>query len=581
MARTCASARSWRGRTAPLTRSSSSSSRRRAGRTCGGRREPRPSRARCCCSTTPRDVKPASTNSRRTRRPAARFERSIATADFAAVPGAPAPDIVIPPLLQAISGKVCFTSNPLNEVSPFRDCLSYGAYTGDTGNNLRSGVSIAAGAPAATLPITSTVSLRRAVDTGRNADFTATTTPTPANIAGATFTLPVDSQIVQGERLFTQETFGGNGLYLRDVSRAKPELRPPARRRADAIRHGREHVRRAVRGRNGAVRVRRGVRLQPEHPDVDRRRRHGSAVHRRAARRDHGRVERRSRQGDRAIVIDVVPDRRRHLADARRDGQRRNVRRDGGECDARHRSARSPIRPCRVWKIRRLMRTTRADANSLSVRPRPVPREHRSAHAGQHRARGRPARVPEVAAPAEPALQRAVRFQRRHWRPAHVLDRRGPAALPPDAGAKRQWRVTRFPPADRRRTRRARGVSAGAGLPVRDRSRQVQPRPVRHVDGGDSRARRVLRRRRQVLALSRRVGVVPDDHHDLRLRRRQQRPVRYRRREPAIQRRHQSRRPAVRAQPHQRWRLRLAPVQRAPAVQRQTSDAALPRRFRV
>src|SRR5688572_7646931 len=77
----------------------------------------------------------------------------VATADFAAVPGAPAPDIVIPPLLPALSGKVCFTSNPLNEVSPFRDCLSYGGFTGDTGSNLRSGVAVAAGAPAAALPI--------------------------------------------------------------------------------------------------------------------------------------------------------------------------------------------------------------------------------------------------------------------------------------------------------------------------------------------------------------------------------------------------------------------------------------------
>src|SRR3954470_9407362 len=31
----------------------------------------------------------------------------VATADFAAVLGAPAPDVVIPPLLQSISGKVC------------------------------------------------------------------------------------------------------------------------------------------------------------------------------------------------------------------------------------------------------------------------------------------------------------------------------------------------------------------------------------------------------------------------------------------------------------------------------------------
>jgi len=60
----------------------------------------------------------------------------IATQDFANLPGAPQPDFIIPPLLNPISGKVCFTSNPLNSSTVLRnDCVSYGSFTGDTGTN--------------------------------------------------------------------------------------------------------------------------------------------------------------------------------------------------------------------------------------------------------------------------------------------------------------------------------------------------------------------------------------------------------------------------------------------------------------
>src|SRR5258706_1619669 len=38
----------------------------------------------------------------------------IATQDFANLPGAPTPNFIIPPLLNPIAGKVCFTNNPLN-----------------------------------------------------------------------------------------------------------------------------------------------------------------------------------------------------------------------------------------------------------------------------------------------------------------------------------------------------------------------------------------------------------------------------------------------------------------------------------
>lgn len=138
----------------------------------------------------------------------------LATADFAALPGAPVPDVVIPPLLNAISGKVCFRSNPANVVFQRNECVSYGAFTGATETN--SGDldgAVAAGVPAAPqgLPIVDVVSLRRSSDTGRNADFVLATTPTPQNIVGDTVTLLAAAAVTQGSVLFNAEGFQGNG----------------------------------------------------------------------------------------------------------------------------------------------------------------------------------------------------------------------------------------------------------------------------------------------------------------------------------------------------------------------------------
>src|SRR5262245_44593658 len=38
----------------------------------------------------------------------------IATQEFANLPGAPVPDVIIPPLLTPIAGKVCMKNNPAN-----------------------------------------------------------------------------------------------------------------------------------------------------------------------------------------------------------------------------------------------------------------------------------------------------------------------------------------------------------------------------------------------------------------------------------------------------------------------------------
>jgi len=142
----------------------------------------------------------------------------IATQDFANLPGGPKPDFIIPPLLNPISGKVCFTSNPLNSNALLRDdCVSYGSFTGDTGTNSGGcNGNIAAGPPAPALPIVNTQSLMRtdpstACGSVPNSHFVINAAPTPTNDAGKSFTIPSATQITQGQNLFNNETFQGNG----------------------------------------------------------------------------------------------------------------------------------------------------------------------------------------------------------------------------------------------------------------------------------------------------------------------------------------------------------------------------------
>ena len=141
----------------------------------------------------------------------------IATQDFANLPGAPTPDFIMPPLLSPISGKVCFTNNPLNSNAFLRtDCVSYGSFpAAQTGTDSGgcNGVVIA-GPPTAALPIMNTVSLKRtstSCGSVPNSDFTINTTPAPTNDAGKTLTIPLATQVAQGENLFNGETFQGNG----------------------------------------------------------------------------------------------------------------------------------------------------------------------------------------------------------------------------------------------------------------------------------------------------------------------------------------------------------------------------------
>ena len=144
----------------------------------------------------------------------------IATQDFANLPGAPTPDFIMPPLLNPIGGKVCFTNNPLNvNAFPRTDCVSYGSFladqTGSTGTNSGGcNGTVIAGPPTAALPIMNTVSLKRtstSCGSVANSDFAINTTPTPTNDAGKTLTIPLATQVAQGGNLFNGETFQGNG----------------------------------------------------------------------------------------------------------------------------------------------------------------------------------------------------------------------------------------------------------------------------------------------------------------------------------------------------------------------------------
>ena len=138
----------------------------------------------------------------------------VATAEFAALPGAPAPDFIMPAEVVPIAGKVAFRNNPDNlNAQPIDVALAYGGagYTG-------SAAGATDGPNAAELPILNTTSLQRVSGSGfgtgnqTNADFTIGA-PNPVNSANATFSIiPSAAPLAdQGEILFTQETFMGNG----------------------------------------------------------------------------------------------------------------------------------------------------------------------------------------------------------------------------------------------------------------------------------------------------------------------------------------------------------------------------------
>ncbi len=141
----------------------------------------------------------------------------IATQEFANLAGMPAPDFIMPSnLLVAGGGKICFTGNPANpSAAAVNLCLSYGNFAGNTGQDLDNPPN-PAGPPAAALPIIGASSLRRFQNFNNfethqfNADFQLDD-PAPRNAAGQVGTISVLTQTQQGQTLFFQETFLGNG----------------------------------------------------------------------------------------------------------------------------------------------------------------------------------------------------------------------------------------------------------------------------------------------------------------------------------------------------------------------------------
>jgi len=147
----------------------------------------------------------------------------IATQAFADLTGL-TPDFVIPVQVMPIAGQVCFTGNPdASDKEPVNLCLSYGG-TGFTGVT-----STSDGPNSADLAVMDSQSLTRispfntGPDSNTNANF-ALATPTPAttqstgtatdleqNVTGEVVLPTAAAESAQGETLFTQETFLGNG----------------------------------------------------------------------------------------------------------------------------------------------------------------------------------------------------------------------------------------------------------------------------------------------------------------------------------------------------------------------------------
>jgi cytochrome c peroxidase len=142
----------------------------------------------------------------------------LATADFADLPGSPAPDFILPAgLIAAGGGKVCFRENPANAHFEVNLCLSHGDFAGDTEADTAD-PPLPAGPPAPALPITGVRSLKRHRNLGLewfgkgqlNADFRLEPLEGRSSGGGAP-AIQEEAIAGQGRTLFFRETFGGNG----------------------------------------------------------------------------------------------------------------------------------------------------------------------------------------------------------------------------------------------------------------------------------------------------------------------------------------------------------------------------------
>ena len=91
-------------------------------------------------------------------------------------PPTPEPDFIMPLMVAANAGKVCYKSD-ISAPEIVTECLSYGAFPPDETEGF--------GSPAPALPITGTVSLRRVSSTANNATDFVLSTPAPCANTGA------------------------------------------------------------------------------------------------------------------------------------------------------------------------------------------------------------------------------------------------------------------------------------------------------------------------------------------------------------------------------------------------------------
>lgn len=140
----------------------------------------------------------------------------MATQEFADLTGI-VPDFIIPPLIQSVSGMVCFENNPANRNAVgVHLCLAYGNYQGPQEFD---GCSISNGPPAPALESSGPqpLSLNRVADVfgdfecgQSNADFQLES-PSLRNSAGQTAQFLALTLAEQGRNVFSLETFNGNG----------------------------------------------------------------------------------------------------------------------------------------------------------------------------------------------------------------------------------------------------------------------------------------------------------------------------------------------------------------------------------
>lgn len=126
----------------------------------------------------------------------------VATEAFAALPGAPRPDFIMPPLVATPAGEICLRDTGRPACEALDHCLAYGGPTPRRPDRQ------------APLPLGGELSLRHPLeyflDFGLPYELVP---PTPKNAAGIASGLRcLDRALVaQGERLFFEETFDGNG----------------------------------------------------------------------------------------------------------------------------------------------------------------------------------------------------------------------------------------------------------------------------------------------------------------------------------------------------------------------------------